>query len=617
MTSDDERVRFLVDQLNIRIWETDSDLRISYFAGALPALDALPDGSVIGATLFELHAGAEHVTGEREQLARLEAREPFQDYEVIERAPDGAPIHLLISGKPRRGADGAFLGYLGTIRDVTAETMARSEGEKSGAAAGRALLQNAIEVLDDGLAVFDSDDRLVTFNEAYRKIYGDLVEPGVTFRELYEDARRRNVIADRQHHAALWKARRMSREPGKLPPLEQPLTDGRWLRVTSARLGSGGSVELRSDITPLKVREQILQCIMDNIGDGVMLLGPDGTIREANQAAERMFGYLAGELEGEHVLKLLAAEQENEAARLMHSQLQEKPSFHSSGNAIPALGCRKRGKAFPIEVSLSTTTLGIEPVGVMSVRDVSQRHTLESQLAHADRLRTMGEMAASLAHELKQPLSVISMAAENAAIRIEDAGVVDAPHTLDQLSVVGSQVARIKALINHIVTFARREETEQLFQPEEALNDALLLFRSEFDQLGISLRVHISPDLPPLYGFPIRFGQAIVNLIGNSRDAVLARKERDPNAPCKVTVTLGTEDDWAHLFVQDTGDGIPDEIARTLFEPFVTTKPAGKGTGLGLSIVRSIIDGMNGRVAAENIEDGCCFTVSVPAFHRA
>src|SRR3546814_18634689 len=96
---------------------------------------------------------------------------------------------------------------------------------------------------------------------------------------------------------------------------------------------NGGSAELRTDITPLKVREQVLQGIMDNVADGIILFGLDGKIREANRAAERIFGFSEGEIVGADVLDLFALDKQTEAARVLRSNLERRDAVDSSGAA--------------------------------------------------------------------------------------------------------------------------------------------------------------------------------------------------------------------------------------------------------------------------------------------
>src|SRR3546814_3682720 len=145
MSLDQERIRFLTKHLSLCIWETDADLRMIYFQGELPAVAPVSEGNVLGNTLIELHENAEHGDEGEDQLARLHRREPFADYEIVERRPDGGAIFLRVSGTPQLGSKGEFLGYRGTIRDVSAEAGARSEGIRTGAAREREILQEAIE----------------------------------------------------------------------------------------------------------------------------------------------------------------------------------------------------------------------------------------------------------------------------------------------------------------------------------------------------------------------------------------------------------------------------------------------------------------------------------------
>ncbi len=248
----------------------------------------------------------------------------------------------------------------------------------------------------------------------------------------------------------------------------------------------------------------------------------------------------------------------------------------------------------------------------MLVRDESLREDMNERLAHADRLTSLGETAAKLAHEINQPLAVINMAAENALLEMEGENG-DPAYVEARLQAISEQVGRLRELIEHIGSFARRlEPGDQPFDIGEAVSSATKLFASELAKDDIALDLTLSEGPVFTTGKSIHLEQVVVNLISNGRDAILNHAGTAQDAARRVRVLVEASGDHAEISISDTGGGIPEEIRASVFEPFFTTKAAGKGTGLGLSVVERIVTGINGRIGVENTGDGCCFRISLP-----
>jgi PAS domain S-box-containing protein len=250
-----ERVRDHADASSDWLWETDPDLRFTYFSEQFSALTGIPGEDMIGRTRGEL-ARESGVDGAklRQHQADLRARRPFRDFRYCLVHPGtGAVRHVRVSGKPISDRGGRFLGYRGTGTDVTAEVEATQS-----AARAEARLRDAIASINDGFALFDEADRLVICNRRFSEIdaLGADLTPGTPWVEILRASVERGQYALARGRAEAYVAERLGhhrRADGSV--LEQRLADGRWIQIREYRTSDGGTVGTRADITELKRRE--------------------------------------------------------------------------------------------------------------------------------------------------------------------------------------------------------------------------------------------------------------------------------------------------------------------------------------------------------------------------
>jgi len=214
----------------------------------------------------------------------------------------------------------------------------------------------------------------------------------------------------------------------------------------------------------------------------------------------------------------------------------------------------------------------------------------QAQIIHAGRLAAMGEMAAGIAHEINQPLSIIRIAAD---------GLKPYFHKYDKdsmektaVSSIIDQVERTSVIIDHMRSFVRvGSETAEKFDIVVPIKAALSFFKEQFRIHQISLQTDLPETAVEIRINPHRFEQVIVNLVSNARHAVDRKEQILGGYEKKVNVTLGFENDSNSLFfdVMDNGIGMSPEVLDRCLEPFFTTKEVGEGTGIGLSVVNSIV----------------------------
>jgi signal transduction histidine kinase len=229
-----------------------------------------------------------------------------------------------------------------------------------------------------------------------------------------------------------------------------------------------------------------------------------------------------------------------------------------------------------------------------------EKHKLEQQLRHKEKLAAIGRLAAGVAHELGTPLSVIRGRAQR-VLRKKDL----APELTADLDHVIRQVSRMSDIVRQLLDFSRPDQMRfKPIDPIQIARSAAAAVSRQAHDLAAQLDMAPMHDLPALTADPVRLEQALVNLLCNALQA-----------GDQPTVRLSCEqkDRWVGFKVEDDGPGIPHHLRDRVFEPFFTTKPVGGGTGLGLAVVHGIIQEHGGRIdLAESSLGGASFSIWLP-----
>jgi C4-dicarboxylate-specific signal transduction histidine kinase len=240
---------------------------------------------------------------------------------------------------------------------------------------------------------------------------------------------------------------------------------------------------------------------------------------------------------------------------------------------------------------------------LMRIDEKKKKDILESKLIHADRLATVGELTAGIAHELNEPLgSILGFAQliqkEN---ELSEQGLSD-------LNKILNASLHAREIIRKLMTFSRYEEkTSQKINLDKIIQDGIYLLEARCAKEGIEVIISGEKYLPTIYANPVQINQVVVNISINAIQAM-------PNGG-KLFIHTFADNDNVHLIIQDTGTGISEDHLPKIFDPFFTTKESKTNTGLGLSVVHGIVSSYHGKIEIEsNLGIGTRFDISFPIY---
>jgi C4-dicarboxylate-specific signal transduction histidine kinase len=231
-----------------------------------------------------------------------------------------------------------------------------------------------------------------------------------------------------------------------------------------------------------------------------------------------------------------------------------------------------------------------------------------NQLAHAARLSTVGELSASIAHEINQPLGAILLNAEEGESLLAS-GTADPAELREILEAIRKDDERASEVIQRLRRLLRREPTEMRpIDLNEAVDGILRLIAGAARRNGVNITTNLDPAIPKAHGDQVQIQQVLLNLIMNAMDAFSDM----PQERRRLTIATSEHPSGTlEVRVSDAGPGIAPERMAKLFDPFFSTKR--NGMGLGLSISRSLVHAHGGRIWVESTPDGATFRFSIPA----
>jgi len=332
----------------------------------------------------------------------------------------------------------------------------------------------------------------------------------------------------------------------------------------------------------LLASEQKFRRLFENSGEVVFFCDAEGRISDINPSGVKLLGFSAKEeLIGRPMKEFFA---EEEAWKYYLNTVCEK-------GFIKDFEVRLKGKN-GIERYVIITANAISgqegcKIGCEGIaKDITNYRKMTEKLIYSEKMASLGQLAAGVAHEINTPLGIILGYAQLLKKEFKDH-----PEIAEELAIIESQAEVCKKIVSDLLSFARSSENIR-GKKNISLNDCVIqtvdMIRHTFEMDEIKLRLHLSEELPEIYADEDRLRQVILNLLNNARDAIGKEGE--------IHIWTYASSREIILEIGDTGCGIPPEIKDRIFDPFFTTKPPRQGTGLGLSVSYGIIEEHGGMI---------------------
>ena len=391
--------------------------------------------------------------------------------------------------------------------------------------------------------------------------------------------------------------------------------------VTIAWLGGSfqrARLETQRTAEVLQRREAHLQSVLNTVPDATIVIETDGSIVSFNAAAERQFGYKAGEAVGNNVSMLMPSpyREQHDGYLARYLTTGERRII---GTDRVVVGQRKDGSTFPMTLAVAEMKSTGTVYFTGFIRDLTDRQEsaerleeVQSELARLARLSELGEMASTLAHELNQPLSAISNYVQGCSRLLSTTTDATGARVRNALDETAKQALRAGDIIRHLREFVTRGDTAK--HPEDIKKlveeaGALALVGSR--ERGVKSVFEFGQESGMVIADRIQIQQVLINLMRNAMEAMRDSERRE-----LIVRTGPASDGELAVEVSDTGPGIPDDVAPQLFQPFVTSKSG--GMGIGLSISKRIIEAHGGHIAvSRNEAGGATFRFTLPKMTEA
>ncbi len=377
-------------------------------------------------------------------------------------------------------------------------------------------------------------------------------------------------------------------------------------------LGTGVDItESRSKEAALYESKSFLRSIVDASPVAIITSDEKGSMLSFNRKAEAIFGYKENEALGKN-LTLIIPEPDRSHHDQYLNQYLETGERRVMGKARQVMALKKNGERFPVALHANEFHDG-ERIFIGFIEDLSEQiatkrrlEDVKNQLQHMGRISAMGEIAASIAHELGQPLTAAASLAGAVSLTLRKVEFPERDEAISHLDETVSEIRRASEIIRQMRDFMRKHKTaKSLHDVNHVIEEAIAIALIGAQAGGVQVITNLGADVGEAALDRIQIQQVIINLIRNSIDAMQDVEEKH------LTISAARKGGFIEVRVSDTGHGFSDDAKKRLFEPFFTTKE--EGMGIGLAISKSIIDAHQGEIIViEKESPGAMFIIKLP-----
>jgi len=389
------------------------------------------------------------------------------------------------------------------------------------------------------------------------------------------------------------------------------------IAIENSRLYSS----LQSKADEYERLKEFSENIVESINVGVLAVGLDDRVESWNSQIEKMTGISRANAMGQRLGDIFAEDLCQKFSEMsghsgIHNIYRATLSQRAPVNANATLNAARNGLGLvapAVPPRESIVNLAIAPLISKEQRqigrliifdDVTDREELERRLVQADKLSSIGLLAAGVAHEVNTPLAVISTYAQMLSKQVSE----DEPKA-KLLDKIAKQTFRASEIVNSLLNFSRTSPTEFIQTDiNKVIRETVSLVNHQFQSSGVAVELDLASILPLMSGNSGKLQQVFLNLFLNARDAM--------SAGGALHIRTWSDLGLVHVEVSDSGQGIPPENLARIYDPFFTTKGAKKGTGLGLSITYGIVQEHKGTIEVDSaLGSGTRFRLDFPAAH--
>lgn len=367
------------------------------------------------------------------------------------------------------------------------------------------------------------------------------------------------------------------------------------------------ALALKDHITRLSESREILETserkyrrIFEESMDLIFVADNKGNFLDINQAGVEMLGYDSKDafLGSVNLADVLV---EPEHAKTLLDEIGRKGFLKDRECTLRARDGRRPQVLFSSTTNIDAKGQIISYEGI--VKDITQRRKMEQQLLQADKLASLGQLSAGVAHEINNPLGLI-LGYTQLLIRGESKG----SEKHEDLKTIEKHTRNCKTIVEALLSFSRKTETKKVtVDINQTIQEVIAVIRHQFELDNVRIETALDETVPPLTGDGEKLKQVFMNLVMNAKQAI------PDSGRIAISTDFISQREKVRITVEDTGSGIPPEVVNKIFDPFFTTKPTGQGTGLGLSVSYGIIKEHNGEISVQSEPGrGSTFTVVLP-----
>lgn len=567
----------------------DQEYRVMRVNSAFEKLYGWKAGEIIGSSIPIV---PEERMGELQEACRqMAAVGPVTWPDAMMQTKDGTLIEVSVSVSPISNCNGEFVAYAVFSKD-TRERNAMEKALRLSEARYRLIAEN----MSDLIAVYDRSGDLVFSTPSYNYL--------LNFSSKGFNQARLDSLVDSKDKEKLWETFQFITEykrPARFeyryqgPDSQQLIFEASGIPVVNAHNDVENVIIVSRDITSRKKTEAALQeaeakyrSLVEEALVGVYLI-QEWKLSYVNPRCEEMLGYGRAELMNKHVLDLVHPEDYKKLIRTIKKR--KGKSVHFLFRAI-----HKEGRTIDLELHGALTTYKEKPAIIGTVIDITERKKTEELIHRSDKLSVVGQLAAGVAHEIRNPLTSLKGFVQLMKARNQD------PQYLD---IMLSELDRINYIVSEFMVIAKPQVIQfQMKDLRRIFQDVIPLLDTQAIMKNIQIKLHIQGEVPLILCDENQLKQVFINVLKNAIESM----PEEGIIRIKIKETSSRE---VQITVIDQGSGISPERLARLGEPFYTTKE--KGTGLGLMVCYKIIEMHDGMMKIKSrLQEGTTVTITLP-----